>query len=84
MVNNSTFINMARKYVIITSSDVSSVDFSQVMETSADTLRYNNDRTNTFVKFEGSTPSFLSGKTILSHSEMLTELQKDEWQEEIT
>ena len=32
-----------RKYVIINASEVSSVDFSQVIETSADTLRYKLD-----------------------------------------
>ena len=44
-----------RTYVIINSSDVSSVDFSKVSETSADTLRYSLDGTKTFVKFEGDT-----------------------------
>jgi len=71
-----------RKYVIITASDVSSVDFNQVLETSADTLRYNNDTTKTFVKFNGETPSFLNGKTQYNNSEMLTELNKTEWQGE--
>ena len=52
-----------RKYTIITKEEVSSVDFSQVLETSANTLRYNNDRTKTFVKYRGTQPSFLSGKT---------------------
>jgi len=47
---------MARKYVIITSSDVSSVDFTKVEETSAETLRWNNDKTKTFVKYTGSKP----------------------------
>lgn len=51
------------KYVIITSSEVSSVNFSEVINTSASFLRYNNDNTKTFVKFEGDTPSFLEGKT---------------------
>ena len=32
-----------RTYVIIETGDVSSVDFSQVLETSADKLRYSND-----------------------------------------
>ena len=68
-----------RKYVIISKGDVSSVDFSQVLETSANTLRYNNDETKTIVKFEGNTPSFLSGKTLLSHAEILEEVRKDEW-----
>ena len=72
-------MNENRKYVIITASEVSSVDFSQVLETSASTLRYNNAGTKTFVKFEGDTPSFLSGKTQYTHSEMLAELNKSEW-----
>ena len=60
-----------RKWVIISKDDVSSVDFSQVMETSAETLRYSNDKSKTFVKYEGSQPSFLAGKTEYSHSEIL-------------
>jgi hypothetical protein len=40
-----------RNYVIIDASEVSSVDFNQVLETSADTLRYNLAGTQTFVKF---------------------------------
>jgi len=69
-----------RKYVVITASDVSSIDFNQVLETSASMLRYNNDTTKTFVKFEGETPSFLDGKTQYNHSEILAELNKAEWQ----
>ena len=45
-----------RKYVIIDKDDVSSVDFSKVLETSADTLRYSNDGNKTFVKYEGNKP----------------------------
>jgi hypothetical protein len=69
-----------RKYVIITASEVSSVDFSKVLETSANTLRYNNDNSKTFVKYEGNQPSFLDGKTEYTHDEMLIELAKDSWQ----
>jgi hypothetical protein len=72
-----------RKYVIINASEVGSVDFSQVNETSASTLRYSNDDSQTFVKFEGSTPSFLSGKTQYSHSEILTVLAGEDWTEEL-
>jgi hypothetical protein len=68
-----------RNYVIIDASEVSSVDFNQVLETSADTLRYNLAGTQTFVKFEGDTPSFLEGKTALDHSEMLAVLSTEEW-----
>ena len=75
-----------RKYVIIDSSDVSLVDFSQVLETSAETLRYNNNDTKTFVKFEGDTPTFLDGKTQYTHSEILAILNNvdGEWYTEIT
>jgi hypothetical protein len=71
-----------RKYVILDVSEVSSVDFSQVMETSMDTLRYSVDDSKTFVKFEGNTPSFLSGKTQYNHSEILTILNGEDWTEE--
>jgi len=59
------------KYVIINSNEVSSIDFSQLLTSSASTLRYNTDKTKAIVKFEGSTPSFLSGKTQYNHSQML-------------
>tara|TARA_S200002703_G_scaffold90028_1_gene77679 strand:- start:395 stop:625 length:231 start_codon:yes stop_codon:yes gene_type:complete len=70
---------MNRKYVIINADEVSSVDFSQVEETSESTLRYSLDNSQTFVKFEGDTPSFLDGKTQYSHSEILAILATDEW-----
>jgi hypothetical protein len=70
---------MSRKYVIIDASDVSLIDFDQVQETSAETLRYSVDGSQTFVKFEGSTPSFLEGKTQYDHSEILTILATSEW-----
>ena len=68
-----------RKYVIINASEVGTVDFSQVMETSASTLRYSLDDSQTFVKFEGSTPSFLSGKTQYTHSQIRTILNGTDW-----
>ena len=68
-----------RKWVILSDSEVESIDYSQVLETSANTLRWNNDNTKTFVKYEWSKPSFLSGKTALTHSQILAELREDEW-----
>ena len=67
------------KYVIINASDVSSIEFDKVIERSEETLRYNNAGTKTFVKFEGDTPEFLSGKTQYTYSEIITELNKSEW-----
>ncbi len=73
-----------RKYVILNNSDVNNIDFSKVLETSSEALRYNNDKTKTFVKFEGDTPSFLSGKTVYTRNEILAILNDEngEWRTE--
>ena len=68
-----------RQYVIIDAEDVSSVNFDEVFETSADTLRYNVAGDKTFVKYEGATPSFLVGKPSFSHSEILEILSNENW-----
>ena len=68
-----------KNYVIIDASEVSSVDFNQVAETSADTLRYSLDGTKTFVKYEGTQPLFLLGKTEYTHEEILSILIGPEW-----
>ena len=47
------------------------MDFSQLLTSSADTLRCSIDETKAIVKFKGTTPSFLSGKTQYNHSQML-------------
>lgn len=66
-------------YVIIDASEVANVDFSQVSETSANTLRYSLDGTKTFVKFRGDTPSFLIGEPQYDHAEILNILDGPEW-----
>ena len=70
---------MSKTYCIIDSDDVSSVDFSQVFETSVETLRYSVDDSQTFVKYEGSKPRFLYGKDTYTHSQMLTILDGEDW-----
>ena len=70
---------MSRSYVIINTSDLSSVDFNQVLETSADTLRYSIDGSKTFVKYEGTQPFFLLGKTEYTHEEILSILSGPDW-----
>ena len=72
---------MSRKYVIIDADEVSSVDFNQVEETSANTLRYNIDPqgTKTFVKYDGAKPRFLYGKETYTHSEIVIILATEEW-----
>jgi len=66
-------------YVILEESDFASIDFSEVLEDSLNTLRYSLDGAKTFVNYEGDQPSFLSGKTEYTHSEILAILATDEW-----
>jgi uncharacterized protein YllA (UPF0747 family) len=70
-----------RKYVILNANELSSVDFLQVQETSANTVRYNNDNSKFFVKFDGDTPSFLDGKTQYTRADIraLLTTEGSEW-----
>tara|TARA_R110000824_G_scaffold48484_8_gene136930 strand:- start:970 stop:1218 length:249 start_codon:yes stop_codon:yes gene_type:complete len=70
-----------RKYVLIQASEVSNMDFEQLMEDGADTLHWNLAETETFVKFIGDTPDFLEGKTILTHAQIKVELATSDWNE---
>jgi hypothetical protein len=71
---------MSKNYVILDASDVSSIDFSEVMENSADTLRYSLDGSQTFIKYEGTRPSFLDEDDIdLTHAEILDVLSHADW-----
>lgn len=49
-----------RNFIIFPVSELSKVDFSQVCETSIDTVRKSSDETKTFVKWDGEVPSFVS------------------------
>jgi len=57
-------------YCIVDSSEVSALDFSQLQDDSIDVLRYNLTRTQVVVEYDGAQPSFLSGKTEYTHSEI--------------
>ena len=70
------------KYTIILTEEVSSVDFSQVLETSEDTLRYNNERSEALLKFKGETPSFLEGKTLYDYEGIMEILDSPNWTQE--
>ena len=69
-------------YVIYNMDDVSTIDFSQVDETSQDTLRLSIDKTKTVLKFAGETPSFLVGLQQYNHSEILAIMHSPEWTNE--
>ena len=67
-----------RKYIIINASEVSSIDFSEILENNTRDLRYNNDKDKTFVKIEGTTPSFLEGKTQYTCEELAVILNNED------
>jgi len=73
-----------RHYVIFDTSETGSIDFTQVLETSIETLRLNLSGSQTFVKYEGETmPSSVSSLTTkegpYSHDEILNILTGSEW-----
>lgn len=67
------------KYVILDADEVGDIVFSEVLETSASTLRYNVAETQTVVKYEGAKPRFLYGKDTYTHSEILAILDTSAW-----
>ena len=72
-----------RHYVVFDLSEVDTIDFSEVMETSADTLRNNLANTQSFVKYEGDQPpsvvALATRSQEYSHEEILALLAGDEW-----
>ena len=72
-----------RHYVIFDLTEVDTIDFSEVMETSADTLRKNLAETQSFVKYQGAMPPSVTALTTRSpeytHEEILTLLAGTDW-----
>ena len=71
-----------RTYVILDAAEVDTVNFDEVMQTSADKLRYSLDGTKFLLKYEGTQPFFLLGKTEYTHAEILPIMQSPEWSSE--
>ena len=70
------------KYTIILAEAISSVNFSQVLETSEDTLRYSLNNNQVLLKFEGETPSFLVGNQLYDYEEIMEILNSPTWTQE--
>ena len=72
-----------RNYAIFSLTELDKIDFSQVLETSADTLRTSTDNTKSFIKWDGEQPAFVSTLETLegpySYSEILDILSTPEW-----
>ena len=72
-----------RHYVIFDLTEVDTIDFSEVMETSAETLRKNLANTQSFVKYESVMPASVAALTTRSqeytHEEILAILAGADW-----
>ena len=72
-----------REYMIFNVSELSQIDFSQVLETSSETVRKSVDGTKTFVKWEGAEPSCVTALTTkegpYTYAEILQILSGPEW-----
>ena len=74
---------MSRKYQIINISDLNNIDFSQVYETSAETIRKSIDESLFTIKWDRE-PSFITDGTVtpvetLSYENCLTLMDTPEW-----
>jgi hypothetical protein len=78
---------IAETYAIINIADLPNIDFSQVGQTSQNTIRKSLDESQFVIKWN-TTPSFISDLTvvpvqILTHSEALTLMSTEAWSEPI-
>ena len=69
-------------YVILNTTEItdenSTIDFSQLLNRNASMLRYSNDNSKAIIKYNGSKPSFLTGKTTYTHSQILSILNNSD------
>ena len=72
-----------RNIMIFNISELSNIDFTQVLETSIDTVRKSVDETKTFVKWDGTTPTsveaLLTKEGPYTYEEILVILATEEW-----
>lgn len=72
-----------RQFMIFNVSELDQIDFTQVLETSAETVRKSVDGTKTFVKWEGAMPECVANLTTkegpYTYDEILAILDTPEW-----
>lgn len=72
-----------RSYLIFNVEELDKIDFTQVLETSSQTVRKSNDGIKTFVKWDGEEPLCISELTTkegpYTHDEIMQILLTDEW-----
>lgn len=77
-----------RNFMVFSTSETGSIDFTEVLETSSETLRLNVSGSKTFVKWDGETiPTSVDSLTTkegpYTYEEIQTILQTSEWVEDI-
>lgn len=75
---------ISRQYMIFNISEIDTIDFSQVCETSVETIRKSPDGSKTFVKWDSAEiPACVEALTTkegpYNHKEILEILSTDEW-----
>jgi hypothetical protein len=82
MKNNKTMFDN-REFMIFAVTELGQIDFTQVCETSADTVRKSIDETKTFVKWDGDVPQCVADLTTkegpYTYEEILVILSGPEW-----
>jgi hypothetical protein len=72
-----------REFMIFSTTESEKIDFTQVEETSINTLRLSVDKTKTFVKWDGATPDCVNNLTTkegpYTYEEILAILSTPEW-----
>jgi hypothetical protein len=72
-----------REFMIFNVSELNQIDFTQVLETSSDTVRKSVNQTKTFVKWEGAMPDCVNNLTTkegpYTYEEILVILSTSDW-----
>ena len=72
-----------REFMIFNVSELDQIVFTEVLETSIDTVRKSVDKTKTFVKWDGTTPECVANLTTkegpYTYDEILVILATPEW-----
>jgi hypothetical protein len=76
-----------REFMIFSVTELDQIDFTQVLETSIDTVRKSVDELKTFVKWDGAMPECVSNLTTkegpYNYDEILQILSTPEWTDPI-
>ena len=72
-----------REFIIFNVSELNQIDFTQILETSIDTVRKSVDQTKTFVKWDGIMPECVNNLTTkegpYTYDEIIPILLTTEW-----